>query len=277
MIVGLEPPEIGDGGSKYGGSAMPVEMTEKERASEGAASRVDAPPTGESISGEHEARQSVRPSPDRRPSRRRRLLIGVLGALIVAAAGVFGVPWMRLMLNTVSTDDAYVNGHVTFVAPRVSGQISRVMVDDNYRVRKGELLAELDKEPYQIAVSQKRAAVDTANADLQAAISTARGIEAQAVSRRWKMQSAVEDLENQVALLHDRVAALNKAKATLALAQADFERATKLLGTPAESRQEYDRYQEGFSTASAQVTQARPSGLACSWFWDCRYVLRPQM
>jgi len=62
-----------------------------------------------------------------------------------------------------------VNGHVTFVAPRVSGQISRVLVDDNYRVRKGERLAELDKEPYQIAVSQKKAAVDTAEADLQAA------------------------------------------------------------------------------------------------------------
>ena len=167
-----------------------------------------------------------------------------------------GIPWIRLIFNTVSTDDAYVNGHVTFVAPRVSGQISRVLVDDNYRVRKGELLAELDKEPYQIAVSQKRAAVDTANTDLQAAIATARGIEAEAVSRRWKLQSAVEDLENQVALLRDRVAALDKAKATLALAQVNFDRAKQLLGTPAESRQQFDQRQEEFSTASAQATQA---------------------
>ena len=50
--------------------------------------------------------------------------------------------------NTVSTDDAYVNGHVTFVAPRVSGQVSRVLVDDNYRVKKGALLVQLDKEPF---------------------------------------------------------------------------------------------------------------------------------
>src|SRR5215813_10105581 len=128
--------------------------------------------------------------------------MALLGALILAAIGVFGIPWVREMLNTVSTDDAYVNGHVTFVAPRVGGQISRVLVDDNYRVRKGELLAQLDKEPYQIAVSQKKAAVDTAQADLQAAIATARGNEAQAMSRRWKLQSAVEDLENQIALLH---------------------------------------------------------------------------
>jgi membrane fusion protein (multidrug efflux system) len=65
--------------------------------------------------------------------------MGVLGALILAAVGIFGIPWTRLALSTVSTDDAYVNGHVTFVAPPVSGQISRVLVDDNYRERKGEV------------------------------------------------------------------------------------------------------------------------------------------
>jgi membrane fusion protein, multidrug efflux system len=181
--------------------------------------------------------------------------MGVLGAVILAAVGILGVPWIRLAFNTISTDDAYVNGHVTFVAPRVSGQISRVLVDDNYRVRKGELLAELDKEPYQIAVSQKKAAVDTAEADLQAAKAEARGIEAEARSRRWKLQRAVEDLDNQIALLHARVAALDKSKATLALAQVDFNRAKQLLGTPAESRQEYDRAQKTLSTAEAQVNE----------------------
>jgi membrane fusion protein (multidrug efflux system) len=182
--------------------------------------------------------------------------MGLLGALILLAACVFGIPWIRFALNTVSTDDAYVNGHVTFVAPRVSGQISRVLVDDNYRVQKGELLAELDKEPYQIAVSQKKAAVDTAEADLQAAKAEARGMEAEARSRRWKLQRAVEDLDNQIALLHARVAALDKSKATLALAQVDFNRAKQLLGTPAESRQQYDRAQRTLSTADAQVNEA---------------------
>jgi membrane fusion protein (multidrug efflux system) len=141
------------------------------------------------------------------------MLMGALGALILIGACILGIPQIRLALNTVSTDDAYVNGHVTFVAPRVSGQISRVLVDDNYRVRKGELLAELDKEPNQIVVSQKRAAVDTAEADLQAAKAEARGIEAEARSRRWKLQRAVEDLDNQIALLHARGAALDKSKA----------------------------------------------------------------
>jgi membrane fusion protein (multidrug efflux system) len=145
---------------------------------------------------------------------------------------------------------------VTFVAPRVSGQISRVLVDDNNRVRKGDVLAEVDKEPFEVAVSEKRAAVDTAKADLQAATAMVQGIEAQARSRRWKLQGAVQDLENQIALLHDRVAALDKSKATLALTQIEFDRAKQLLASGTASRQEYDRRQEALSTASAQVTQA---------------------
>src|SRR5215469_9039043 len=64
---------------------------------------------------------------------RRRLLAAALGALVVLAALVFGIPWVQQALNTVSTDDAYVNDHVTFVAPRVPGQVLRVLVDDNNR------------------------------------------------------------------------------------------------------------------------------------------------
>ncbi len=236
---------------------MPGEITEKRDANGNEPNRIDARSAGEGASVEHDTKSSPTTLPSGRQSTRtRRLLTGVLGALILAAVCVFGIPWIRQSLNTVSTDDAYVNGHVTFVAPRVSGQISRVLVDDNYRVRKGELLTELDKEPFQIAVSRKRAAVDTAKADLQAAKAEARGIEAEARSRRWKLQRAVEDLDNQIALLHARVAALDKSKAALTLAQIDFSRAKQLLGTPAESRQEYDRAQKALSTSDAQVNQA---------------------
>ena len=235
---------------------MPGEITEKRGTNRDESSRIDARSAGEGVLVEHDTKSSPITSPSGRQStRRRRLLIGVLGAVVLVAVCVLGIPWIRLAFTTVSTDDAYVNGHVTFVAPRIGGQISRVLVDDNNHVHKGDLLAQIDKEPFEIAVSQKKAAVDTANTDLQAAIASARGNEAQAMSRRWKLQSAVEDLENQIALLHDRVAALDKAKATLALAQVNFDRAKQLLGTPAESRQQYDQRQEEFSTASAQATQ----------------------
>jgi membrane fusion protein (multidrug efflux system) len=196
-------------------------------------------------------------SPEKpKDARRRRALLGALGALILAGALWFGVPWIQTTLNTVSTDDAYVNGHVTFVAARVKGQVARVLVDDNYRVRKGELLVQLDKEPFQIAVAVKKAAVDTAMADLEAAKAKVRGIEAEARSRRWTLQHAVEGVDDQVALLRSRIAGVDKSRAELALAQVDFDRAAKLVVTSDTPRSEYDRRQAALLAARADVTAA---------------------
>jgi len=124
--------------------------------------------------------------------------MGAAAVLGLAIAVVFGIPWIKLMLTTVSTDDAYVNGHVTFVAARVPGQVSKVLVDDNNRVHRGDLLVELDPEPYEVIVAVKKAAVDTAKADLAAAKANVRGVEARARSQRWKFQHAMEDVENQI-------------------------------------------------------------------------------
>jgi membrane fusion protein (multidrug efflux system) len=189
-------------------------------------------------------------------TRKRKLVAGVLGVVVLAVLLVFGIPWVEKMLNTVSTDDAYVNGHVTFVAPRVAGQISRVLVDDNYRVRKGDLLAELDKEPYQVVVAEKQAAVDTAEADLRAADAAVHAVEAQAMSRRWDLQRAVQDVDSQIALLHARVAAVEKSKAALTLARIEIDRARQLVPRGDTPREELDRRQAELSTAGAQLAQS---------------------
>jgi membrane fusion protein (multidrug efflux system) len=149
-----------------------------------------------------------------------------------------------------------VNDHVTFVAARVSGQVSRVLVDDNNRVRKGDLLVELDKEPFQVAVAVSQAAVGIAEAELRAATATVRGIEAQARSRRWQLQHAMEDVDNQVALLHARVAGVDKSKADLAFAQVEFDRAAKLVVSNDVPRSEYDRRQAALLAARADLTAA---------------------
>ena len=182
--------------------------------------------------------------------------MGVLAAVVLAAIWKFGIPWIELTLNTVSTDDAYVNGHVTFVAARVSGQIIQVLVDDNNRVRKGDVVAQLDREPYEIAVAEKRAVVETAKADLLAATAAVRGLEAQARGQYWQLQNAMEDVDNRVALLHARVAALDKSNATFNLAQLEFARAEQLLLSQTISREEYDRRQAVLSESQAEVTQA---------------------
>jgi membrane fusion protein (multidrug efflux system) len=181
------------------------------------------------------------------------MFLGAAGLVILAAALWFAIPWVRTTLTTVSTDDAYVNGHVTFVAARVRGQVARVLVDDNYRVHKGDLLVELDKEPFQIAVAFKKAAVDTATAELGVAKAKVRGIEAEAMSRRRALEHAIEDVDNQVALLRARVAGVDKSKAELVLAQLDFDRAAKLVTSEDIPRSEYDRRQAVLLSARADV------------------------
>jgi membrane fusion protein (multidrug efflux system) len=238
---------------------MRIEMTEHD--SESIA--IDASATAKAGADFDRDPTSPRTDPDSKPpptveqrSTRRRLLIGGLGALVLVVALVFGIPWIRFVLTTVSTDDAFVNGHVTLVAPRVRGQVARVLVDDNNRVHKGDLLVELDKEPFRDAVAVKKAAVDTADADLQVARATVRGIEAQARSRRWQLQQAIENVENQIALLHARVAALKKTKATLILAQQEFDRTAKLVVSATATRELYDQRQAALLIAREEVTQA---------------------
>jgi membrane fusion protein (multidrug efflux system) len=224
---------------------------------------INAQPTANGDASAADDAKSAETPPESRPvpqevrkaTRKRTLMAGVLGVAVLAVLLVFGIPWVEEMFNTASTDDAFVNGHVTFVAPRVAGQISRVLVDDNNRVHKGDLLAALDKEPYRVAVSEKQAAVDTAKADLQAATAAARAIEAQAMSQRWNLQRAVEGVDSQVALLHARVAAINKSKAALTLAQLDFDRAKQLVTRDDVPRAEYDRRQAALTTAGAELTQ----------------------
>jgi membrane fusion protein (multidrug efflux system) len=109
-------------------------MVEKQSADNNGSTRIDAGPGAEEAASLEQGTNSPRrdhsstpiPPPYHRPRWKRTLLIGGLAVLGLAAIWVYGLPWIQLTLNTVSTDDAYVNGHVTFVAARVSGQVARV-------------------------------------------------------------------------------------------------------------------------------------------------------
>jgi membrane fusion protein (multidrug efflux system) len=158
--------------------------------------------------------------------------------------------------ETVWTDDAYVNGHATLVAPRVTGQVARVFVDDNQRVKKGDVLLELDKEPYQLQVQSKKAAVEVAATNLLAAQAQVRGQVAQAQANRYKLELAIEDVTNQIANLRARVASLNSKKATLRLAQANLTRAEQLAPAGGISKEELEQRRQTAAVAQADVEQA---------------------
>ncbi len=180
----------------------------------------------------------------------------IVGGILLAAVIILAAPSVRKSLNTVSTDDAYVNGHVTFVAPRVSGQVARVLVDDNNRVHRGDLLVQLDPEPWQTQVNIAQAAVVAARADLVTVQAQTRGMEGQARSLRYNLEHAIEEVDTQIALLHSKVAILESQKATLARAQADYGRGQSLAGTGNIGKEELDQEKEAVLVGKAKVEEA---------------------
>jgi membrane fusion protein (multidrug efflux system) len=193
----------------------------------------------------------------RQPLHIKALAVWGVVALLLAGAAYVGIPMVTLALNTVSTDDAYVNGHVTFVAARVPGQVVKVLVDDNNRVKKGDLLVTLDTEPYRVQVAIKQAALDTAKAEYVVAQATVNSQVAMARASRFKMDHAMEQVQNQVAELHASVAALDSELAIRERALKDLDRFKEVARTPgAVTPRDLDLHQQEFEVARAKVRQS---------------------
>jgi membrane fusion protein (multidrug efflux system) len=77
---------------------------------------------------------------------------------------VLGSSYLRFAMSRESTDDAFIQGHIVSVSARVDGHITKVYVQDNQWVEKGDLLAELDPRDFQVAVDLAHAALSAAQA-----------------------------------------------------------------------------------------------------------------
>jgi membrane fusion protein (multidrug efflux system) len=195
------------------------------------------------------------PHPPAKPSPLRSILLGAAGLVIVGLALYYGVPMLVTAFNTVSTDDAYVNSHVTAVAARVPGQVAKVLVDDNNRVRKGDVLVRIDSEPYQVQVDLKQAAVDSAKADLEVAIAQVQATVAMARSSRFRLEHSIENVNLQVAQLHATIASLDSDLAIRDRAKKDFERIQELVKKQSVATQEADLALQTYLVAKAKVRQ----------------------
>ena len=87
----------------------------------------------------------------------KKLILGALNLALLAAVAWYAYQALEDHLANPWTRDGQVRGQVIQVAPRVSGMVTRIAVIDNQYVRAGDLLFELDPEPFEIAVSQAEA------------------------------------------------------------------------------------------------------------------------
>ena len=117
----------------------------------------------------------------------------ILGIVVAVAAVVAFFVWFARR-NLVTTDDAYTDGNVVEMAPKVSGYVVALSVDDNTRIRKGDLLLRIDPRDYLAARDSASAQLALAKAQLETAENSLRiarvQYPAQLLSAEAQQQSA---------------------------------------------------------------------------------------
>jgi membrane fusion protein (multidrug efflux system) len=99
-------------------------------------------------------------------SRLRRLALAASVLAIGVGAAWYGHDWWTVGRFIETTDDAYVGGDITIIAPKVAGLIAEVLVTDNQAVHAGDLLARLDDRDYRATLAKTEGAVAAAEATL---------------------------------------------------------------------------------------------------------------
>jgi len=229
---------------------------------------------GEPLAEEHE---HVR----KRPLYRRRGFL-IVALLVLMVAIFFGGRYWLYARSHESTDDAFVDGHIIQVSPKVSGYVLKVYVTDNQQVKAGDLLAELDPRDLQAKLDQAKAAlnagaaqqkqaetqvtltrastranVQQASAGVQQARSNVRGARAGATAEQNRTTQAAAGIGAAEANAQQARAQLTAAEAEAARADADVPRYQALAEKDEVSLQRLDQAIAAARTANAQVAAAR--------------------
>jgi membrane fusion protein (multidrug efflux system) len=209
-----------------------------------------------------EPAEEVRPANEPVPGggrQRRRMFM--TGGAVLAAVAVAATAHLLLTRGDESTDDAQVEADVVPVAPRVAGQVIHVQVQDNQRVKRGDLLLEIDPADYVAREQQAEAELATAQAQAQAADAQVLVVEASArggfTGARAAVSSSAAALQGSDAQILASRAALQRAEAEARKAGADLERANQLRAGDAIPQAQLDQVQASAETAEANVAAAR--------------------
>jgi membrane fusion protein (multidrug efflux system) len=163
----------------------------------------------------------------------------VIGALLIVGI-IVGIVWWLHARQFESTDDAFIDGHVIAISPNVAATVGSVYIDDNWRVKKGDLLVQLDPKDYQVVVDQMQANLAAAND---------------------KLQQATVQLSVARANVGEAQAQLQIAQANSENADRDYARFSQL-SERARSQQQLDSATAAQKSSAAQVEQAKAHLLA---------------
>lgn len=192
-----------------------------------------------------------------------KIIIAVM-LLSVAVGGAYYLNRHESSASTQTTDDAYVHADFTTVAPQVSGNVSRVLIEDNQIVKAGDLLVKIDERDFVVAVEAAKAQVASTEANitsLQAQLvrqeSTIHQAQAVVAADEANLKLAQENQKRYRNLASDgsgTVQALQQAEAQLGTQQAGLEK--NRAGLLA-ARQQVDILKADLEKAKAALAQAK--------------------
>jgi membrane fusion protein, multidrug efflux system len=209
------------------------------------------------------------------------LVLGPLLFILVAAAGYLYRDYAK---RFESTDDAFIAARQFAIAPKVSGYLTAVPVTDNQHVAAGDVIARIDERDFRVALEQAQAQVSSAEAGIQnidaqikvqraqiasnqaqvdqaqAALVFARQQAARFQDLAQKGAGTVMNAQQFTSQLHQQEAALQSAKANLALAQRQIEslRAQRESAVASLAQAKAQRDQAQLNLSYTTVTAAQP-------------------
>jgi len=183
------------------------------------------------------------PAIRRHPLNRARVSLAALGLAVTLGGVAYAHYWWTVGRFVETTDDAYVGGDVTPIAPHVAGFVRRILVRDNEHVEAGQTLVRLDSDDFQAALRHAEAALQSKEAAL-----------ANLTAKSVLQHSLIAEAEADLAAKH----------AQAEFAAADATRYRLLASTAAASRQAEQKATAGDQSARASVRAAEAALQAAS-------------
>ena len=166
----------------------------------------------------------------------------LVGLVVLVIATIFLVHYLN---SYVDTDDAFIDGHTDPMSFRVSGIVSAVYVENTYRVRKGQLLAQLDGRDNEVAKEQASANYAQAQASTRAQSPNVPIVQTDQLTRVQNEDFNVVNARAQIAAADERfrasMADLQQAEAQAANAAREEERYRLLVVKEEVTREQYDQ------------------------------------
>ena len=227
------------GGDEKGGK-------KEEGGGEGKDKKDDDKKDGDKKGGDKDEKEKKPPLKDRVRSWVREHPLGtvliVIGVIVLLIVGVL---FWRYLGSYENTDDAFVDGHTDPISARISGTVVAVYVENTYRVKKGQLLVELDPRDNQVSKEQSSANYAQAQANVRSQEPnvpiTATNESTQVINAKLNVASDESNVAASEERYRSAMADKRQAEANQANAAREEERYRLLVVKEEISREQYDQ------------------------------------